>query len=80
MSKVNEIVSQLEAALQQTGEVDGATAWEIADAMGVGIETARRHIKTGIRSGRIKMAGRRKDTRIDGRACLVPVYQVGGEA
>lgn len=54
----------------------GNTTVEYAAAWGVGVEAARPHMKRLINAGLLKHSGKRRVMRMDGRADLVPVYQL----
>ena len=53
----------------------GLSAWEIADALGVGTHRANALLKEAYRAGRLKV-GRKPGTAIDGRRCMVPCYEL----
>lgn len=55
---------------------DGFTSAEMAKTSGKSLAWTRTMMRKAFDEGRITMVGTRESTRIDGKPCWVPVYQI----
>ena len=60
----------------KTPDAAGVTANEVSDELGMSLTTTRKYMKKLIRSGRMKLSGKRYVECIDGVARPVPCYQI----
>jgi predicted transcriptional regulator len=67
-------LKELQTLTANSSNDDGFSAQEIADKLGMTVQTVRIKLRPLAKQGKIKV-GRRADTRIDGRPCEVPVYR-----
>jgi Mn-dependent DtxR family transcriptional regulator len=71
----DEWLAELERLGLGSADVDGFTAAELAERIGVCVKTAREKVGRGIAAGLIEFAGYRQATRIDGKPTPIPVYR-----
>lgn len=60
--------------LRKIQNPNGFSSEEFREALGVSRWVAQQHLKALVKAQKIKFAGRRADTRIDGQSSMTPVY------
>lgn len=73
-----EWLKALEDAFKQA-EGDGLSSREVAKALGISHNGATRLIRQAVDTGEMEFAGRRRESRMDGRTSWVPVYRPVGQ-
>jgi hypothetical protein len=71
--RVDEWLAELEKLSRRS--VDGFSVKELADSTGHSLLWSRNVIKAGMARGLVEYAGKKSAVRMDGGACLVPVYR-----
>lgn len=66
-----------EMARLQRRDAEGLSVEELAEGMAVSERLVRKRLRPLVRGGRVEV-GQRRSTRIDGVACLTPVYRLKG--
>ena len=69
-------LSALLAEMDQGQTADGVTVAELSDRLNKSEPWVRGKLGRLIAEGKCKLAGHRVGTRIDGRACQIPVYRL----
>ena len=72
----DEWLAAVEEAQRQRRTPGAFSTPELADALGVCMETARAKLRIAIAQGRVKLVGREPRLFIDGRTCPIPVYRI----
>lgn len=70
----NELLEAIRQATQERND-DGMTSEEIAELLGCTRRLALEKLKPLQRSGKLSV-GRKRDYRLDGVPCLIPVYRI----
>lgn len=70
----DEWLAELERLHSESPEKAGLSAHEISQHLGIGQETAVRHLRVAIESGKWRYMGKVKRPDITGRMNFVPVY------
>lgn len=76
---IEDVLRELTSGQTGSSGPEGASSEEIARAAGHTHYWAMEKLKAAIRAGRVICSGKRTGSRIDGGACLIPVYRVKRE-
>ena len=75
----DEWLAEFERVMRPRRSDPGLTAWELADSLGIPQSRAQRMLKLAHRQGRL-ICGRKPCIATDGRAIMVPCYQLQPKA